>query len=159
HPDHGRADAVSASPFIAAIRRHAAERPRAAALSCGEDRLDWAGFAAAVDQAAAAFARHRVAPRDRVAIAATPSPAYVTLFFGGVAAGACMVPMPNKAGARTLERLIVDCAPKILIMDAAAAETLADFRPDGATVIALDALDDFLAGATPTAEPHFSGDA
>ena len=150
---------MSASPFIAAIRRHAAEQPRAPALSCGDTRLDWAGFAAAVAQAAAAFARHGVTPGDRVAIAATPSLAYVTLFFGGVAAGACMVPMPNKAGARTLERLITDCAPKILIVDAAAAETLVDFKPDGATVIAIDALENFLAGATPAAEPQVAGDA
>ena len=101
---------MSASPFITAIRRHAAERPRAPALTCGESRLDWAGFAASVEQAAAAFQRHGVSPGDRVAIVAAPSLAYVTLFFGGVAAGACMVPMPNKSGARTLERLIADCA-------------------------------------------------
>ena len=48
---------MSASPFMTAIRRHAAERPRAPALTCGESRLDWAGFAAAVEQAAAAFRR------------------------------------------------------------------------------------------------------
>ena len=169
---------MSASPFITAIRRHAAERPRAAALTCGESRLDWAGFAAAVAQAAAAFARHGISPGDRVAIVAAPSLAYVMLFFGGVAAGACMVPMPNKSGARTLERLIADCAPRILIVDAAAVETLrlahvlvgepvstspehalANCRPDGTAVIALDALDDFLAGAGHATEPQPSGDA
>jgi long-chain acyl-CoA synthetase len=176
---------VSASPFITAIRRHAAERPRAPALTCGESRLDWAGFAASVEQAAAAFQRHDVSPGDRVAIVAAPSLAYVTLFFGGVAAGACMVPMPNKSGPRTLERLVADCGPRILIVDAAAVETLrlahvlvgepvstspehalADWRPDGAAVIALDtgavgtiALDDFLAGAGHASEPQTSGDA
>ena len=61
---------MSASPFITAIRRHAAERPRAPALTCGDSRLDWAGFAASVEQAAAAFARHGVSPGDRVAIVA-----------------------------------------------------------------------------------------
>ena len=88
---------------MTAIRRHAAARPRAPALTCGESRLDWAGFAAAAEQAAAAFARHGVVPGDRVAILAAPSLAYIMLFFGGVAAGACMVPMPNKSGARTLD--------------------------------------------------------
>jgi long-chain acyl-CoA synthetase len=157
---------VSASPFMTAIRRHAAQRPRAPALTCGESRLDWAGFAAATEQAAAAFQRQGVSPGDRVAIVAASSAAYAVLFFGGVAAGACMVPMPNKSGARTLERLIANCRPKILIVDAAAAETLADARPNGATVIALDtkavgtiALDDFLAGAGRPAEPQSSGDA
>jgi acyl-CoA synthetase (AMP-forming)/AMP-acid ligase II len=157
---------VSASPFITAIRRHAAERPPAPALTCGESRLDWAGFAASVEQAAAAFQRHGVSPGERVAIVAAPSLAYVVLFFGGVAAGACMVPMPNKSGARTLERLIADCGPRILIVDAAASEILADCRPDGAPVIALDAgavgaisLDDFLAGAGYVAGPRSSGDA
>ena len=151
---------------MTAIRRHAAERPRAPVLTCGESRLDWAGFAAAVEQAAAAFQRHGVLPGDRVAIVAASSLAYVTLFFGGVAAGACMVPMPNKSGARTLERLIADCGPRILIVDAAAVETLADCRPDGASVIALDfkavgaiALDDFLAGAGHVPEPQLSDDA
>jgi acyl-CoA synthetase (AMP-forming)/AMP-acid ligase II len=95
---------VNASPFMTAIRRHAAKRARAPALTCGESRLNWAGFAAAAEQAAAAFQRHGVLPGDRVAIVAASSLAYVTLFFGGVAAGACMVPMPNKSGARTLER-------------------------------------------------------
>ena len=157
---------MSASPFITAIRRHAAERPHAPALTCGESRLDWADFATSVDQAAAAFQRHGVAPGDRVAIVAPPSLAYVTLFFGGVAAGACMVPMPNKSGARTLERLLADCAPRILIVDAAALETLGDWKPDGAAVIALDngitgtiALDGFLAGAGHATEPKQTGDA
>jgi len=157
---------VSASPFMTAIRRHAAERARVPALTCGESRLDWAGFAAAVEQAAAAFRRLDISPGDRVAIVAASSLAYVTLFFGGVAAGACMVPMPNKSGARTLERLIADCGPRILIVDAAAAETLADCSPDGAAVIALDskavgtvALDGFLAGAGHVPEPQLSGDA
>jgi acyl-CoA synthetase (AMP-forming)/AMP-acid ligase II len=151
---------------MTAIRRHAAERPRAPALTCGESRLDWAGFAAAVEQAAAAFRRLDISPGDRVAIVAASSLAYVTLFFGGVAAGACMVPMPNKSGARTLERLIADCGPRFLIVDAAAAETLADCSPDGAAVIALDskavgtvALDGFLAGAGHVPEPQLSGDA
>ena len=157
---------MNASPFMTAIRRHAAERARAPALTCGESRLNWAGFAAAVEQAAAAFQRHGVSPGDRVAIVAASSLAYVTLFFGGVAAGACMVPMPNKSGAGTLERLIADCGPRILIVDAAAVETLADCRPDGAAVIALDskavgtiALDDFLAGPGHVPEPQLSGDA
>ena len=157
---------MSASPFMTAIRRHAAERARVPALTCGESRLDWAGFAAAVEQAAAAFRRLDISPGDRVAIVAASSLAYVTLFFGGVAAGACMVPMPNKSGAGTLERLIADCGPRILIVDAAAVETLADCRPDGAAVIALDskavgtvALDGFLAGAGHVPEPQLSGDA
>ena len=157
---------MSASPFITTIRRHAAERPRAPALTCGESRLDWADFAASVEHAAAAFARHGVSPGHRVAIVAAPSPAYVMLFFGGVAAGACMVPMPNKSGARTLERLIADCGPRILIVDAAAVDILAHCRPDGAAVIALDAkaagtiaLDDFLAGAGHAPEPQTSPDA
>ena len=156
---------MSASPFMTAIRRHAAERARVPALTCGESRLDWAGFAAAVEQAAAAFRRLDISPGDRVAIVAASSLAYVVLFFGGVAAGACMVPMPNKSGAGTLERLIADCGPRILIVDAAAVETLADCRPDGAAVIALDskavgtiALNDFLAGPGHVPEPQLSGD-
>ena len=122
---------MSASPFIAAIRRQATARPQAAALTCGDSRLDWAGFAEAVERAAAAFQRHGVAPGDRVAIVAATSLDYVTLFFGGIAAGACMVPMPNKSAARTLQRLIGDCGPILLIVDAAALETLAEFGPDG----------------------------
>jgi acyl-CoA synthetase (AMP-forming)/AMP-acid ligase II len=151
---------------MTAIRRHAAARPRAPALTCGESRLDWAGFATSAEQAAAAFQRHGVLPGARVAIVAAPSLAYIMLFFGGVAAGACMVPMPNKSGARTLERLIADCRPRILIVDAAAVETLADCKPDGAAVIALDfkaagtiALDDFLAEAGEVPEPQLSDDA
>jgi acyl-CoA synthetase (AMP-forming)/AMP-acid ligase II len=147
---------VSASPFVTAIRRHAAERPRAPALTCGESRLDWEGFAASVERAAAAFARHGVSPGDRVAIVAASSPAYVMLFFGGVAAGACMVPMPDKSGARTLERLIADCGPRLLVVDAAAVEILADGRPDAAAVIALD---DFFVGAGHAPEPQPSPDA
>jgi long-chain acyl-CoA synthetase len=156
---------VSDSPFMTAIRRHAAERPQAPALTCGESRIDWAGFAAATEQAAAAFQRHGVLPGDRIAVVAASSLAYVILFFGGVAAGACLVPMPNKSGARTLERLITDCAPKFLIVDAAAFDTLADYTP-GTTVIALDTkaagtipLDEFLAGAGPVAELQSSADA
>jgi hypothetical protein len=56
---------------------------------------------ASAERATAAFQRHGVLPGDRLAIVAAPSLAYVLLFFGGVAAGACMVPMPNRSGART----------------------------------------------------------
>jgi long-chain acyl-CoA synthetase len=151
---------VSGSPFIEAIRRHAAERPRAPAFTCGDLRLDWAGLAPAIDRAAAALQREGVAPGDRIAIAADPSLDYVTLFFGGVAAGACMVPMPNKAGVRTLQRLLADCAPRILAVDAAAAETLADCLPAGVAVIGLEAgLDAVPAGAGQAAEPDRSDDA
>ena len=64
---------MSASPFMTAIRRHAAARPRAPVLTCGDNWLDWADFAAAAEQAAAAFQRHGISPGDRVAIVAAPS--------------------------------------------------------------------------------------
>jgi acyl-CoA synthetase (AMP-forming)/AMP-acid ligase II len=157
---------VSASAFIAAIRRHAAERPDAPAFTCGPNCLDWKAFADAVERAATAIAGHGMSPGERIAIVAANSVPYLVLFFGGVAAGACMVPMPNKASARTLERLLADCGPRLLVADTAGLAALAEFRPHGAAVIALDgqpsgtvSLEDFLAGPAAAPEPPISGEA
>jgi acyl-CoA synthetase (AMP-forming)/AMP-acid ligase II len=157
---------MSVSSFIAAIRRHAAERPDAPAFTCGTSRLDWKGFADAVERAAAAIAGHGISPGERIAIVAANSLPYLVLFFGGIAAGACMVPIPNKAGARTLERLIADCGPRLLLADTAGLDALAGHCPRDAVVIALDgrasgtiSLDDFLAVPARVPEPRTSGDA
>ena len=157
---------MSASSFITAVRRHAAERPGSPAFTCGTGRLGWKEFADAVERAAAAIAGHGVLPGERIAIVAANSLPYLILFFGGIAVGACMVPMPNKAGARTLERLVSDCSPRLLVVDTAGLDTLANIRPHGAVVIALDgcatdtvSLDDFLTGPARAPEPRISGDA
>jgi long-chain acyl-CoA synthetase len=142
------------------IHLHAVARPTHPAVIAGDDRLDFAGLDARMDQVAAALQRDGVTDGGVVAIAASSSIAYVASFLGAVRAGASVAPLQPSVTADSLAAMIADAGATHLFLDAAVARSLAAAsRPVTAARIALDdsaagrPFTDWLApsGATPRA--------
>ncbi|HEU4729337.1 MAG TPA: class I adenylate-forming enzyme family protein [Kofleriaceae bacterium] len=123
----------------ALIRLHAAARPRQLALIAGDDRLDFAGLDALMDQVAAALERDGVGPGSAIAITAASSIPYVAVYLGAVRAGASVAPLQPSAAPDSLVAMIEDAGAARVFLDEAAARTLAQAtRQPRAARIALD---------------------
>jgi long-chain acyl-CoA synthetase len=96
------------------IGAHAARQPRHAALVHGERALDYATLDALMDRVAAALQRDRVAPREAIAICATTSIEYATLFLGALRAGVAVAPLAPSSTPESLARMVADCGAKRL---------------------------------------------
>jgi acyl-CoA synthetase (AMP-forming)/AMP-acid ligase II len=107
-------DFVSLPASVAAT---AAARPDATALICGNERLDYAALAARVERVACALAAAGVGKGDRVAVLAQASIAYVELFLGTLAAGACAVPLSGLASPDSLAAMLADAGAKAFAVD------------------------------------------
>ncbi|MDP6346508.1 MAG: class I adenylate-forming enzyme family protein [Alphaproteobacteria bacterium] len=100
----------------AAIARHAAVQPDGLALICGEERLTWAVFNARVNRVANGLLAAGLKKGDNVAALARNSSAYMTIFFGTLRAGGCIVPLSTMAAPEALQRMIVDSASRLLFL-------------------------------------------
>lgn len=101
----------------ASVAATAAARPDATALICGSDRRDYAALAARVERVACALAAAGVGKGDRVAVLAQASIAYVELFLGILAAGACAVPLSGLASPDSLAAMVADAGAKVFAVD------------------------------------------
>ena len=103
------------------ILRHANERGSLLALVDGERRLDYAGLEARVRRCAGALASRGIGRGERVALLLGNHTPYLELVFAAARLGAIAVPLNARLTARELGRLLADCAPRLLVHDAAAA--------------------------------------
>ncbi len=115
---------TASGTILGAIARHAATRPDAPALIVGDAVLSWQALAAAIGGFADAAEAAGVGPGMHVGILCAPSPAAVAAFLGTVATGAAAVPLPLSLRSEALAALIADCAPVLMIADAAAEDVL-----------------------------------
>jgi long-chain acyl-CoA synthetase len=146
------------------IRGHATAAPTALALIEGERTLTYAALDALMDRVAASLLRDGVLPGDSVAICASASIEYATVFLGALRVGVAVAPLAPSSTAESLRRMASDAEAKLFFLDADVAAAL-DATGDSAgsstlqaTRITLDAsaagraLDDWLApaGAKPS---------
>ena len=110
--------------LVAVILAHALERPGEEALVCGDNRLDWKGFRAAVLGAAKALEPLIAGGTGRVALAGSSSAELAIAYLAIIAAGGCAVPLPVSAHPDALSGMIADCAPDLIIAHADVAPTL-----------------------------------
>ena len=96
------------------VRRTAEVTPDRVALMQDERRVTWSDLAAAIERVATALLARSLDPGERVAILAANSIEYVEAFFGALRAGLCVVPLPTLASADALERMLDDCAARVL---------------------------------------------
>lgn len=119
-----------------ATRRH----PQRAALIHDERRLDYAALDALMDRIAAQLQHEGLEPGDVIAICATASIEYATVFLGGLRAGVAVAPLAVTATAESLSRMIADSGAKLLFVDHGVIAALAPVRERiSAKWIALDA--------------------
>ena len=107
--------------LLADAARHA---PDAEALVCGERRLDYAQYLSCVAGSAQELAALG-ARGERVATVLGNSVEACVAAYGALAAGAQHVPLNPLYAPRELELMLRDAAPRVLIVDAALATTLA----------------------------------
>ena len=106
---------------------HAAGRPDARALLCGNERRTWGDLYRRFNRVANGLIGLGVRPGDKVAILGPPSIAYVETFLGTLAAGACAVPLSSMAAADSLALMLEDCDAKVLLIAAAMRELVEPF--------------------------------
>jgi acyl-CoA synthetase (AMP-forming)/AMP-acid ligase II len=126
------------STVAAAIGRHAAERPRDAALHVGAETLDLAALDAAMDRVAASFQRDGLAPGDVVAICAATSMNYACVYLGAIRAGLTVAPLPPYATPDSLSLMIADAGAAMVFADAEAIDRLKSTGAPTPRTISLD---------------------
>jgi len=147
------------------IRAHAKAAPTALALVEGQRTLSYGALDALMDRVAATLQRDGVRPGESIAICASPSIAYASVFLGALRVGVAVAPLAPSSTAESLRRMATDAEAKLLFLDAdvaAALDATGGSTSLSSTLpairIALDAsaagraLDDWLApvGATPS---------
>ncbi|MEO8125170.1 MAG: AMP-binding protein, partial [Burkholderiales bacterium] len=117
-PMHANALPGAHESVVAMLAAAAAEAPHAEALVFGERRLDYAGYLACVS----GFARELEAlgaRGERVATLIGNSIDACIAMFGALAAGAQLVPLNTLLTTHELEPILLDAAPRVLVVDAA----------------------------------------
>lgn len=101
-----------------------ASTPGAAALLYGEATVSHGELADRAARLAAGLLDEGIDPGDRVAIAGTNDPAFVTSYLGVLKAGAVAVPLNPQAPAAELRRELADVQPRLVLCGPVAVEHL-----------------------------------
>jgi len=138
------ADVVAAEflPLPTILAAHAARRGDAIALADERHRISWAELGDLTERVAAALQAAGVTPGDPVALAATNSVEAALAFTGILRAGAAAALLTSSAAGDTVMAMLADSTARVLFLDAAIAEKIADLPfPDDVLRIAVDASD------------------
>lgn len=131
-------------PLPDILAAHAARRGDAVALADERRRVTWAEMVATAERIAAGLQAAGITPREPVAIAAGNSVEAAMVFLGVLRAGAAAALLTSTASGETVAAMLSDSTARILFLDAAMAEKLAD-QPIAADVARI-AIDDSAAG-------------
>jgi long-chain acyl-CoA synthetase len=91
------------------IRRWGRETPERPALVQGARAVTWAELDERVERVASALESSGIGKGQRIAVLAQNSIEYVEVFFGGLRAGASVVPLPTMASPASLSLMLADC--------------------------------------------------
>ena len=129
--------------FPAAIAATAATRPDHIAVICGDNRIDYARFAARAVAGAATLAKLGVAPGDSVAAIAASSVDYAVLWAAVLRLRATIAPLAPSSTPDQIAAMLADSGARLVFVDAAArADFGAVLAP--AVPVALDDLDSWI---------------
>ena len=140
-----------ATDLFSCLAQAARRAPGAVALtwprdSGGEEVWTHQRLFAAAERMARRLARRGVAPGDRIAFFAAPGPGFVVAVLAVLRVGATLVPVNTGYRRREIAHLLADATPRILLIDAAGRETVAEIPDDelagGCEVLRLDELVD-----------------
>ncbi|CAD6535264.1 Long-chain-fatty-acid--CoA ligase [Paraburkholderia hiiakae] len=115
------------SPFVdltAMIRQRAAEHGARAAIVCDDETLTFAALQAMIDRCAAALQRDGLSPEDVVAICASSSIQYASVFFGALRAGLAVAPLSPSTHPDSLVAMLENSRAQILFADDAVCQLL-----------------------------------
>ncbi len=138
------ADVVAADflPLPAILAAHAARRDQAIALADEHRQVTWAELGDQTERFAAGLHAAGIAQTEPVAIAATNSVEAALAFTGILRAGAAAALLTSSAAGDTVLAMLADSTARVLFLDKAMADKLADLPfPADVTRIALDDSD------------------
>ncbi|MFN0185682.1 MAG: class I adenylate-forming enzyme family protein [Aquabacterium sp.] len=121
-----------------AIGGHARARPMQAALICGDDRISYAQLDAGMDRVAAALQRDGAGRGDTIAICATGSVAYLTLFMGTLRAGMAVAPIAPSSTPQQIAAMVADSGARHFFLDADVAAAVPPALTPGLRRIRID---------------------
>ncbi len=102
------------------LAEHAAARPDAPALRCGDRAWHWRAFDERIDRVAALLQARGLGPGDAVALCAATSLDAVAVFMGTLRAGAAIVPLAPGSTPAQLAAMAADAGARLLFADASA---------------------------------------
>jgi len=115
--------------FAHIVHLHARERPDHAALIQDERRWSYGELDGVMDRVAAALQRDGVGAGEAIAISAGTSIEYAAVFLGALRAGVAVSPLAPSSTPASLKAMIEDCGARLLFLDQASGETLAQAAP------------------------------
>ena len=129
------------------IARHAAERPDAVALICGERQLSYGELESLSDRLAHRLLALGAGPENVVGVALERSVETVVAFLAVMKSGAAYVPLDIDYPAERLAFMIEDSAMALLVSHSGVQERLP--RVDGPQVLLLDGFDEWASSTEP----------
>lgn len=126
--DTPRPDWQSGDDLASYVARHARANGQGVALVHGDRTVTWAELDRRVDRVASALYASGARHGDRLAVLGENSIEYAEVFFGGLRAGLCLVPLPTMASADSLARMMVDSGSRSLFVSSA-------YRDVGAAIV------------------------
>jgi aldehyde dehydrogenase (NAD+) len=148
-------DVFASRPFASlpdCIREQAQARGTHAAVTCGDDTLDYAQFDAAIDRFAATLQREAIGTDDVVALCAASSINYLVSYLGSLRAGACVAPLAPGLAPEALAAMVANSGASLLLTDASYPSTGSCTDIPARRVSLDNGFDDWLAplGSRPT---------
>ena len=119
-------DFIPIGRMVADIAREAPDRR---ALQDERRSMTYGELDAAMDRVAAALDRDGVKPRETIAICASASVEYLTVFLGALRSGIVVAPLAPSSTAQSLAIMLADCGAKLLFIDADGAKGLPEATP------------------------------
>ncbi len=101
------------------IARACQQTPHASAILAAGEKLSWAVFADRVARLAALLCSEGLVPGERVAILAESSARYLEAYYATLWAGGIIAPVNTRFALAEMGEMLRDCAPGILLHDAA----------------------------------------
>ncbi|MEU6173220.1 non-ribosomal peptide synthase/polyketide synthase [Streptantibioticus parmotrematis] len=135
---NGTAQGRPTRTLVDLFEEQAARTPRAEAVSCGDERLDYATLDARADRLAHRLAELHAAPERFVALALPRSVDLVVAVLAVLKTGAAYLPIDPALPPKRVTRLLRDAEPVALVT---VGDTAAALDDPGVTVLALDDAD------------------
>lgn len=152
-------EAVMDYRVSAIVRRHAAERPEACALSAGEETISWAALDERSSRVAQALVEAGISRGDRIAHLDKNSPEYFELLFGAAKIGAVLVDVNWRLIKSEIAQILADAGTRLLVAGAEFAGTARDIAAEGGRQVLIAGEYAEWRDAAPAEDPGYRGEA
>lgn len=151
---------MTTASYAQILRRHAAERPSAPALTFGDRTWSFAQLHAGSSQVGQALRAAGVRPGDRVALLTKNCAECFELLFACNQVGAVLAGLNWRLSAREIAAIVADAQPRVLVVSPEEEPLLRELPPEVAArlhVVRLGAQYEAWRAAAPASDPGYDG--